>query len=392
MFITVTIRFWIIIPIKLHDMMKPNVWRLLVAVILSSIFIPTAQAQKKGFTQLFNGKNLDGWDTYLRATNIIGYVEDPNLKYEPPIGLNNDPLNVFTIKDGILRISGEAWGAMTSKKSYENYHLRFETKWGEQKYFPKDTALRDAGLLFHCTGPFDFAFKCWMRSLEMQIEETNIGDYYDVWGGNPEIPVSDGVTEFGEKVLQYDGLAPLKRGLWRVHRSGNFESPHGEWTRSELVARHSDAVFIVNGFVVNRLYNIYRNDLHRQVTGGKIQFQSEGAEHFFRKIDIRPLPVSNAIPQLVTADTVVAISHTEKNISIANNGDAVEIIAVELLGKNGDYVKIKLPEFPLVLKKGKALVLPTSVKPGKKLTNPLVLRLESPSGPVKDFEIKLVAE
>lgn len=350
------------------------------------------KAQKKGWTQLFNGKDLTGWDTYLRATNIIGYVEDPNLTYEPPIGLNNDPLRVFTINNGILRISGEAWGAMTSKKLYNNYHLRFETKWGEQKYFPKDTALRDAGLLFHCTGPFDFAFKCWMRSLEMQIEESNIGDYYDVQGGTPEFQISDGVTSMNEKVPQYNAFGTLKRGLWRVHRSGNFESPHGEWTRSELVARHADAVFIVNGFVVNRLYNIFRQDLNRQVTGGKLQFQSEGAEHFFRKIDIRPLHFSSVNPKLTTPDSVVTITSAEKNIEIINHGDAVEIIAVEILGKNIDHIKVKLPEFPLMLKKGKKLTLAVSLKPKADIKSPLILRLESASGPVQDFEVRLASE
>lgn len=348
------------------------------------------KAQKKGWTQLFNGKDLTGWDTYLRATNIIGYVDDPNLPYEPPIGLNNDPLKVFTVNNGILRISGEAWGAMTSKESYSNYHLRFETKWGEQKYFPKDTALRDAGLLFHCTGPFDFASKCWMRSLEMQIEESNIGDYYDVHGGAPEFQISDGVTSMKEKVQQYDASGTLKRGLWRVHRSGNFESPYGEWTRSELVARHADAVFIVNGFVVNRLYNIFRQDLNRQVTGGKLQFQSEGAEHFFRKIDIRPLYFSSAIPKLTTRDSVVTITPEEKNIEIINHGDAVEIIAVEILGKDIDNVIVKLPEFPLLLKKGQSLYLPVAVKPNTHIRNRLALRLETVSGPIQDFEIGLI--
>jgi hypothetical protein len=39
---------------------------------------------------------------------------------------------------------------------------------------------------------------------------------------------------------------------------------------------------IVNGFVVNV-------GTKSSVTRGKIQFQSEGAEIFFRKIEIRPL-------------------------------------------------------------------------------------------------------
>ncbi len=359
----------------------------IIAVYLLSGFTATAQ---KGWTQLFNGKDLTGWDTWLRPPDMVGYVDST---HSESIGLNKDPLHIFTINNGILRITGEVWGAITSKKSYSNYHLRFETKWGDLKYYPKDTALRDAGLLFHCTGPLDFAFKAWMKSVEFQIEESNIGDYYDVSGGKPEIPVSEGRSPLNEKVEQYDALAPLKReGLWRVHRSGNFESPHGEWTRSELVARHADAVFIVNGFVVNRLYNIFREDIKRQSTGGKLQFQSEGAEHFFRRIDIRPLKFVSNAPVLTSNDSIIHVSYTPQNIDITNTGDAVEIIAVELMGKNGDRFIVKLPEFPMVLKKNRQLTLPVSLKPGSKVSNDVFLRLETVSGPIEHCTVRLVPQ
>ncbi len=369
-----------------------NLLRYGFAFLISVCFLVSEKANaQKGWTQLFNGKDLTNWDTWLRPVDMVGYIDSAQSE---PIGLNKDPLNVFTINNGILRISGEIWGAITSKKSYDNYHLRFETKWGELNYYPKDTALRDAGLLFHCTGPLDYMFKAWMRSVEFQIEESNIGDYYDVKGGKPEIPVSEGRSPLNEKVEQYDALAPLKRqGLWRVHRSGNFENPHGEWTRSELVARHADAVFIVNGFVVNRLFNIFREDTKQQVTAGKIQFQSESAEHFFRKIDIRPLNFKASKPILTAKDSVLTISNSsKKNIEISNSGEAVEIIAVELIGKNADHVLVQLPEFPLVLKKNKQLVLPVQVKSGSHLPNDIFLRLETISGPVDNFQIRLIPQ
>ncbi len=362
-------------------------WQRLIITITTCIVFSVPAFAQKGWTPLFNGKDLTGWDTWLRPPDMVGYVDSSSSE---PIGLNKDPLHIFTINNGILRITGEVWGAITSKKSYNNYHLRFETKWGELKYYPKDTALRDAGLLFHCTGPLDFAFKAWMRSAEFQIEESNIGDYYDVSGGKPEIPVSEGRSPLNEKVEQYDALAPLKREkLWRVHRSGNFESPHGEWTRSELVARHADAVFIVNGFVVNRLYNIFREDIKRQSTGGKLQFQSEGAEHFFRRIDIRPLKFASNTPLLASNDSIFTVSSTPQNIIITNTGDPVEIIAVELLGKNADNFMVRLPEFPMTLKKNKQLILPVTLKPNHTVQQDVFLRLETVSGPVENFQVRL---
>lgn len=46
---------------------------------------------------LFNGKNLDGWYTWLQDN-----------RYQ-------DPKHVFTVRDGMLRISGEEWGGLTTR-------------------------------------------------------------------------------------------------------------------------------------------------------------------------------------------------------------------------------------------------------------------------------------
>lgn len=355
----------------------------------------TTHAQKKqGWKDIFNGKDLTGWDTYLRATNIVGY-DDPDpavVPYEPPIGLNNDPLNVFTVQNGLLRISGEIWGAITTKEIYGNYHLRFVTKWGEKKYAPKDNSPRDAGLLFHCTEGFDYAFKCWMRSMEMQIQEGEIGDFFNVGGGEAEVHASETTTMYNETSQQYDPSVPLRRYPGRLYRSGNFESPAGEWTTSEMVARQADAVFIVNGFVVNRLFNIYRHDLLQQVTRGKIQFQSEGAEHFYKSIQIRPISFEQRNPVLQTAEKKIVLAEGEtKQITVTNQGEAVEIIAVELIGKDIEQFVVKLPSFPLVFKKGVTLNFPVSLKSGGPAGNSVKFRLETLLGPVADFEVELEA-
>ncbi len=345
---------------------------------------------QEGWVKLFNGKDLEGWDTYLRSVDMSGYEIDPTYPYQPPIGLNNDPLDVFTVQDGVIRISGEVWGAITSKEEYSNYHLRFETKWGEKKWAPKDSSLRDGGLLFHCTEGFDYAFACWMRSMEMQIQEGEIGDFYNVGGGDAEFKLRKTVTREGENANQYDPFAKLKRQPGRVYRSGDFESPPGEWTRSELIARHADAVFIVNGFVVNRLFNMYRPDLQQPVTTGKIQFQSEGAEHYLRNIEIRPLTFSRHTPRLVPQDSVLFLSHGQRGeITVLNEGQEVELIAAELMGRDIENFQVTLPELPYVLKPGEKLQLPVSLKAGAPAGQEVKFRLETVSGPVPGFEVVL---
>lgn len=354
-----------------------------------------AQKNKNEWKQLFNGKDLGNWDIWLRAPNMTGYNDEDMIgPKQPNIGLNSDTQKVFTVKNGLINISGEVWGAITTKEEYGNYHLRFTTQWGEKKYFPKDKSPRDAGLLFHCTGEFNYAFQCWMRSMEMQIQEGEIGDFFNVGGGVAEIPVKEKVkTIYNETADQYDPSKPLVRHPGRVWRSGNFESPKGQWTTSELIARHSDAVFIVNGFVVNRLFNIYRDDLREQVTKGKLQFQSESAEHFYKSIEIRPISFVQSNPKLVAKQKEIIVNGSgASQIEITNEGDAVEIIAVELMGDSIDHFIVKLPTMPMVFKKGASIVLPVSVKPGTPAGTTVRFKLETVLGPVSDFEVNLITK
>jgi len=369
-----------------------NFKMLLVAGLSSATLFSSAQTQNTGWKNLFNGKDLKAWDSYMRPANMVGYDNKQDTP-EPPIGLNNDPYKVFTVENGMIHISGQIWGAITSKEEYSNYHIRFQTKWGEKQWAPRVTGLRDGGFLFHCSGPFDSVFKSWMRSIEMQIQETEIGDQFNLRAGSAEVQLSPGLTSDRKTVDQYDGDALLKRFTGRAYRSGDFESPKGEWTTSEVIARQADAVFIVNGFVVNRLFNIYRNDLKQQVTSGKIQFQSESAEYYLENIQIRPVSFKKTNPVLVSPQKDISIGENEKQeIEITNTGEPVELVAAELIGKDIDKFVVKLPALPMTLKKGEKIVLPVTIKSGSVSGNKVKLRLESVLGPVPGFEESLTVK
>jgi hypothetical protein len=61
------------------------------------------------------------------------------------------------------------------------------------------------------------------------------------------------------------------------------ERPHGEWNEVELIARGDTVRHYVNGKLVNE-------GVHPFPDEGKIVFQSEGAELYFRNMVIYPLP------------------------------------------------------------------------------------------------------
>jgi hypothetical protein len=239
------------------------------------------------WTQLFNGKNLTGWDTWLGRP----------FKETESVGLNKDPNKVYSVVevDGkpAIRISGEIFGALTSKDEFENYHLRLEFKWGEKRWPPREKAVRDSGLLYHCVGPHGAAGSFWMQSLECQIQEHDCGDYWSVAGAIVDV---EGERKDGKGPVIYKKggskfTCPSKEAGPRIVKSADYEKKTGEWNTIELLTVGQTSVHVVNGKVNMVLTNSRRKvgDKEEPLTRGKIQLQSEGAEVFYRNIAVKPL-------------------------------------------------------------------------------------------------------
>ncbi|WP_422929987.1 3-keto-disaccharide hydrolase [Singulisphaera sp. PoT] len=227
----------------------------------------------------FNGKDLSGF-----------YVYTHDHHYE-------DPLKVFTVNDGIIRVSGEEFGGFATREEYSDYHLIAEWRWGDKTWEPRTKAARDSGILLHCVGPDGAAGGHWMESQECQIIEGGCGDLLMVAGkGKPTLSCETVVkadkqlyySKGGEKVTKNAGRYNWwGRNLKWTDTIGfqdeyGVEKPHGEWNRLEVICKGDTITNIMNGYVVNV-------GTGSSLTKGKIQFQSEAAEIFFRKIEVRPL-------------------------------------------------------------------------------------------------------
>lgn len=258
--------------------------------------------QEVKWTNLLD-KELSQWDNYLSFRYPEGYDDEVLVDKDgnpiPPIGLNKDSFGVYTIieenKEPVLKVSGEIYGCVFTKREFENYHFRLKVKWGDKKWHPRRNLLKDSGIMYHSIGPLGAeGWRSWMLSQEFQIMEGHFGDFWsqansaiDIRAFIPEYimnPVADKSQPFlpmgeGEEVPGY------------CMRSANYEKPDGEWNTLELICFENKSIHIVNGQVVMILRNSrYVEDGAKiPMNKGKIQLQSEACEVFYKDIEIRQL-------------------------------------------------------------------------------------------------------
>jgi hypothetical protein len=228
----------------------------------------------------FNGKDLSGFYTYLHVS-----------KYA-------DPKGVFTVKDGLLDISGEEFGGLTTREQYHDYVLIAEWKWGDRTFGSRKNNARDSGLLLHCVGSDGAAGGNWMQSQECQIIEGGCGDFILVGGDGSKTSLTCETRRSADGQLYFEkggnaetrdggrfnwwGRDPLWKDVLGFRGARDVEKPAGEWNRMEVICDGDSITNIVNGHLVNA-------GTKSSLTRGKIMIQSEGAEILFRKIEVRPL-------------------------------------------------------------------------------------------------------
>jgi hypothetical protein len=282
-------------------MTKPVLFTFLLLFLVGCRSDQKQSVPDEAWTSLWNGKNLNGWHTYLgtpynRETDSLG-------KKIVPYGIDHDPLGVITVvateAGNAIRISGLAWGMIYSEKEFKNYHLKLKVKWGQAMYPPREKGPRDSGLLYHGFGEPGSANN-WMGSQELQVQEGDMGDYWPV--GDVEIDVPSVAKD--DKYFIYKQGAPLRTyylaeilktasddslAKRRVFKAFDAERPHGEWNELELISYGDSSVHIVNGKEVMRLYNSRNMRTKAPLNSGRIILQSEGAEVFYKDLYLKPI-------------------------------------------------------------------------------------------------------
>jgi len=232
-------------------------------------------AAKEGWEPLFDGKDLKGFYTFLQRS-----------------GKNVDTAGIFKVEDGMLHIMAipqtsavQETGYLCTEKEYGNFDLRFEYKWGEKKFAPRANQPRDSGCHYLLTG----TDKVWADALECQIQEGETGDMYLLNGAYQAKTTVKSVTDRDKVYLPAAvGGVEWTTGGTHLVRSTTADSAT-DWNKVEVIVEGNSSTHIVNGKTVMHVTDIARRSDKTPVMMGRIAFQEEAAEMWYRNIEIRPV-------------------------------------------------------------------------------------------------------
>ena len=244
-------------------------------------------------------KDLSHFDTWLGVphTSVEGLPEGTprsnDFRSGTPLGLNRDPTRVFSVieekDDLVLRVSGEIYGSLITKEEYGNYHLSMLKKWGDKKWPPRLQMPYNSGILYHSHGEHGAAAQSWMASLEFQGAEGSKGSLITVGGTTSPYVRGHRIPDANINFAQYDPSSEEHLRVRGLARGASYTSkPHGEWNKIDLYTFGNNSVHVVNGQVVLVLEDTIKTNDGTPLEQGRIQFQSEGAECFFKEIKISP--------------------------------------------------------------------------------------------------------
>ena len=157
----------------------------------------------------------------------------------------------------------------------------------------------DNGVLLHSTGSDGGKEGIWMHSIECQVIEGGTGDFIVVGDGSPKFELTSPVAAekqggsyifkpqgssvtINEGRINWFGRDPNWKDVKGFRGKNDIEKQTGEWNRIECIAVGDKISIILNGTLVNEAFNV-------KPSRGRIQIQSEGAEIFFRRIELTPL-------------------------------------------------------------------------------------------------------
>jgi hypothetical protein len=248
--------------------------------VVCGALVQSPAPERSDWIQLFNGKNLDGWDI-----KITGH------------DLNDNFANTFRVEDGLLKVRYDGYkgfnnqfGHIFYKEPFSRYIIAVEYRFvGQQAPGGAEWALRNSGIMIHSQSAKSMGKD---QDFPISIEVQLLGG-----NGTGERPTAN-VCSPGTNIV-------IAGRLITEHclnsRSKTYDGE--QWVRVEAMVlgdsliKHivnGDTVFEyakpqIGGGVVNNFDPAVKQD-GKLLTSGYIALQSESHPIDFRKVEIRRLP------------------------------------------------------------------------------------------------------
>lgn len=210
--------------------------RILSLAVMAAAFLCFGEADAQQTTKLFNGKDLSNWN----------FVVDKNAVPAE---------QVYTIKDGMIHISGHL-GYMYTKEKYDNYKLHVEWCWPEGVASNSGIFL----LIADPKNPFPNGVEC-------QLHAGDAGDFVLLGGSDlAEFQIRPGVARPAFPVVK--------------KTNPSSEKTAGEWNEANIFVKDGTITVYING--------VYQNTGTNKQKEGYIGLQSEGKDILFRNVTVTP--------------------------------------------------------------------------------------------------------
>jgi hypothetical protein len=255
---------------KLNSLRKATALLILILISLSS------SAQKKGWINLFNGKNLKDWTVKI-AKHEVG----------------ENYANTFRVEDGLMKVRYDGYtdfdkqyGHIFYKKPYSYYIIRVEYRFvGDQAKGGEGWATRNSGVMMHGQDP-----KTMLKDQDfpISIEGQLLG------GDGTHERTTSNVCTPGTTIYLDDKLT-MAHCL-----NSKSKTFHGEqWVTADFVVLGDSVIThyvnkekvltytkpqIGGGSVMN--YDPKQKQDGKMLTGGSISLQSESHPVDFRKVEL----------------------------------------------------------------------------------------------------------
>jgi len=221
----------------------------LLIATLAFLAAPTSPAQdeapeypphlRENSVTLFNGKDFSGLTFCMKD--------------------NADPLQTWTVTNGVIHCTGKPTGYLRTTQVYSNYFLTVE--WRFVKVTPKAD---NSGVLVHMQSPD----KVWPPCVQIQGKHTRQGDLFVMAGAECK----------EHKGMDANTPVPYRK----EYIDQPAEKAVGEWNKFETICLHNKVESFINGKFVNEITEC-------TVDSGYIGMQCEGAELEIRSMTLAPL-------------------------------------------------------------------------------------------------------